>query len=382
MNKLKNELTLRELSEKLDAEFSGDGSLVITHACGLDSPSPGGLAYLTDPKGISSVPVPAGMSRHPDANLEEFDIKQMAFVVPEAAETPPVNRPGHSGDRTDLPADILAGQNRIYAEDPLAVHVRATRLLHAPDGITGGIHPTAVIGEDVELGEGTWAGPHSVLENGVRIGDRTVIHAGVTVMRDVSIGQDCVLYPNAVVQERCEIGNRVIIQSNAVIGSDGHGYYQREGVNLKIPQVGIVRIEDDVEIGACTTIDRARFSVTLIGKGCKIDNQVQIAHNVQLGEQALISAQSAIGGSAQAGDHLILGGQSGIRDNVKVGANVTAVARAVITANCQDNEVLGGMPSRPVSQWRQIQSLVNRLGELFERVRKLEVRVPPTQKEV
>jgi UDP-3-O-[3-hydroxymyristoyl] glucosamine N-acyltransferase len=135
-----------------------------------------------------------------------------------------------------------------------------------------------------------------------------------------------------------------------------------------------VRLENDVEVGACTTIDRARFRATIIMQGSKLDNQVQIAHNVSLGEQALISAQSAVGGSVKAGDHLIMGGQSGIRDNVNIGNNVTAVARAVITANTQDKEVIGGMPGRPISQWRQLQSLINRLAELYDRVRKLESR--------
>ena len=177
-----------------------------------------------------------------------------------------------------------------------------------------------------------------------------------------------------VVQEKTEIGDRVILQSGAVIGADGHGYFQRKGINQKIPQVGNVHLEDDVEIGACTTIDRARFRTTTIKQGCKIDNQVQIAHNVQLGEQSLISAQAALGGSVKTGNHLIMGGQSGIRDNVNVGNNVTAIARAVITANTLDKEVIGGMPGRPVSQWRKLQSLINRLGDLFERVRKLESR--------
>ena len=193
-------------------------------------------------------------------------------------------------------------------------------------------------------------------------------------MSEVVIGSDCILYPNVVVHDRSNIGSRVIIQSGAIIGSDGHGYFQRKGVNYKIPQIGIVCIEDDVEVGACTTIDRARFHKTIIKQGSKLDNQVQIAHNVTVGEQALISAQSAVGGSVKAGHHLILGGQSGIRDNVQIGNNVTAVARAVITSNTQDNEVLGGMPGRPVNQWRKLQSLITRLGELFERVRKLESR--------
>ena len=191
-------------------------------------------------------------------------------------------------------------------------------------------------------------------------------------MSNSIIGNECIFFPNVVIQDRTIIGDRVILQSGAVIGSDGHGYYQREGINKKIPQVGNVYIEDDTEIGACTTIDRARFKTTLIRRGSKIDNQVQIAHNVVLGEQALISAQSAIGGSVTTGEKLIMGGQSGIKDNIEIGKNVTVIARAVVTANTKDKEVLGGMPGRPISQWRRIQALINRLAELFDRVKKLE----------
>ena len=353
-------LSLKKLAEKLGLEFSGNADLQITHVCGLDSLQKGGLAYLTSPDGLASVPVPAGMSRHADISVDEINSSQVALIV----------SPGVKHDEHNL----------IFSEDPLATHVEATKLLHfvtpAIPGLSNkkGVHPSAVVSEGVKLGKNVKVGPKSVIYEGVKIGDNTTLHAGVVIMSEVVIGSDCTFYPNVVVQDRCEIGNRVIIQSGAVIGSDGHGYFQREGVNHKIPQLGIVCIEDDVEIGACTTIDRARFHTTVIKQGSKLDNQVQIAHNVSVGEQALISAQSAVGGSVKAGHHLILGGQSGIRDNVQVGNNVTAVARAVITANTQDNEVMGGMPGRPVSQWRKLQSLINRLGELFERVRKLESR--------
>ncbi len=357
--------SMKELAEQLGLKFSGNGDLQITHVCGLDSLQAGGLAYLTSPDGLTSVPTPAGMSRHVETTVDEINSSKVALVV-----SPDVQHPEH---------------NLIYADDPLAAHVEATKLFHPaepfiPDvSMKSGIHPSAVVSKSAKLGKNVKIGPNVVIYDGVNIGENTILHAGVVIMSEVVIGADCTFFPNTVVREKCEIGNRVILQSGVVIGSDGHGFFQRGGINLKIPQVGTVCIEDDVEVGACTTIDRARFRTTVIKRGSKLDNQVQIAHNVSVGEQALISAQTAVGGSVKAGHHLIMGGQSGIRDNVIVGNNVTAVARAVITANTQDNEVLGGMPGRPVNQWRQLQSLINRLGELFERVRKLESRKDSSQ---
>ena len=353
-------ISLKKLAEKLGLEFSGNAKLKITHVCGLDSLQKGGLAYLTSPDGIASVPVPAGMSTNKGISIEDRNLGKVALIVP-----PSIKNNDH---------------NLIFSEDPLASHVEAAKLLHTESSVIKvfsgrkAVHSTAVLGKNVTLGKNVKIGPKSVIYEGVKIGDNTTLHAGVVIMSDAIIGSECIFYPNVVVQDRCNIGNRVIIQSGAIIGSDGHGYFQREGINKKIPQLGEVQIEDDVEIGACTTIDRARFKTTVIKQGSKLDNQVQIAHNVMIGEQALISAQSAVGGSVKAGHHLILGGQSGIRDNVQVGNNVTAVARAVITANTLDKEVIGGMPGRPMSQWRHLQSLINRIGELFERVRKLESR--------
>ena len=356
MNALK--YSLKELAKKLSLEFSGNDNFQITHVCGLDSLQSGGLAYMTNPDGLSNVPTPAGMSKHVGTTINEITSSNIALVVSPEIQDPKLNL--------------------IYANDPLMAHVEATKLFHsvAPKfpsfSEKPGINPGVVVSKSAKLGSNVKVGPNVVIYDGVQIGDNTILHAGVIIMSEVLIGKDCIIYPNVVVREKCEIGDRVILQSGSVIGSDGHGFFQREGNNIKIPQVGIVCIEDDVEIGACTTIDRARFSATIIKSGSKLDNQVQIAHNVSIGEQALISAQTAVGGSVMAGHHLIMGGQSGIRDNVNVGNNVTAIARAVITANTQDKEVLGGMPGRPVNQWRKLQSLINRLGELFERVRKLE----------
>jgi UDP-3-O-[3-hydroxymyristoyl] glucosamine N-acyltransferase len=353
-------LSLKELAKKLKVEFSGNGDLQITHVSGLDSLQPGGLAYLTSPGSIKSVPAPVGMSRQVTTTVDEINLSQVALVVSQE-----VQHPEH---------------NLLICTDPLATHVAATKLLNPAELNIPGlpkkslIHPSAVISKRARLGKNVIVGPKVVIYDDVSIGENTILHSGVVIMGHVVIGMDCILYPNVVVQDKSEIGDRVILQAGAVIGADGHGYFQREGTNRKIPQVGNVRLEDDVEIGACTTIDRARFRTTIIKQGSKLDNQVQIAHNVSLGAHALISAQSAVGGSVKAGDHLIMGGQSGIRDNVNIGNNVTAVARAVITANTQDKEVIGGMPGRPVNQWRQLQSLINRLAELFDRVRKLESR--------
>jgi len=347
-----SETTLRGLAETLGLEWSGNSDLVLTHACGLDALEAGGLAYLTDPKGLGNVPVPEGALKRTRASLDDLDPGGFALVVP-----PSMQNEGHQ---------------LIYADDPLDAHVRATRLLHPAVLPPPGIHPTAVVGEGVELGENVTVGPHVTLYDRVRIGAGSVLHAGVVVMSEVVVGADCVLHPNVVIESGCELEDRVEVQSGAVIGADGHGYFQREGANRKIPQVGKVRIEDDVEIGANTTIDRARFRTTVIGVGSKLDNQVQIAHNVELGAQALVSAQTAIGGSVRTGHHLILGGQTGIRDNVVLGDHVTVAARGVVTSNTPENSVIGGMPGRPLEQWRRIQSLINRLEELFERVKRLE----------
>ena len=343
--------TLKWLAERVNAEWSGDPDVELTHACGLDSLVPGGIAYVVSPAGLASVPV-AGLAKRGVPQLEDLDLSGRALVVP--------------------PQMKDASRNLILAEDPLATHVEVTLLLHPEPEAPAGVHPSAVLGNQVELGEGVSVGPHAVLHDGVRVGPRTVIHAGVVLMHQVEVGADCVLYPNAVVQHHCMLGNQVLVQSNAVIGADGHGYFQRDGVNRKIPQVGYVVLEDDVEIGAATTIDRARFTVTRIGAGCKIDNQVQIAHNVDLGPQALVSAQTAIGGSVKAGSHLILGGQTGVRDNVTIGHRVSVMARGVITSNTPDSSLVAGMPGRPAEEWRQTQSNLARLDELFQRVRALE----------
>ena len=343
--------TLKELAQTLGASYVGDDELVISHVCGLNNPSKGGLSYLTNDKNIANVPTSAMLSSEIAKGLSGMD-RNMAVIV----------KPGIESSEHNL----------IYSEDPLSLHVEATNLLHPRPNVPMNVHETAVIGKNVTIGEAVSIGPHCVLYDGVTIGEGTVLHAGVTVMNDSIIGEKCLIYPHVVVREDCIIQDRVVIHSNAVIGSDGHGYYQRQGVNKKLPQVGGVRIGSDVEIGSCTTVDRGRLEPTVVGDGVKLDNQVQIGHNVDLGDHALISAQSAIGGSTKIGHHLILGGQAGIVDHIEVGNHVSAIARTAITSSTKDNKILAGMPSRPVRDWRMIEAHLNRLEGLFKRVKKLE----------
>lgn len=244
-----------------------------------------------------------------------------------------------------------------------------------------GIHPTAVIAKDACLGQGVSVGPYVVIEPGADIGDKTVVYPFCYIGKNVKIGRNCIFYPNVIIREEIVIGNGVIIHPGTVVGSDGFGYdIQPDGIQVKIPQLGTVVIEDDVELGACVTVDRARFNKTVIGKGSKVDNLVQIAHNVIIGPNCVIAAQSGIGGSSEVGRNVILGGQVGVSDHVKVGNFVIAGAKTGIHKSYPDKTVLFGYPSKPADKAREQIASVGLLPKLFERVRKLEEKIKELEK--
>lgn len=353
---------LDDLSRKLGLEFKGKGEIIISHATGIDNITPGGLAYITDPKELASLPTPKGIFNMRKMELDEIEIPPDAAVI--------------------VPSSMTSDHhNLILSDDPMLHHSEAAALLHSSPLHEGEVHPAAVLGRNVTLGDNVTIEANAVIYDNVKIGSGSIIHAGVVIMQDCRIGDNCLIYPNVTLRERCTVGNRVILHPGVVIGADGYGFFQRDGKNLKLPQVGIVVIEDDVEIGACTTVDRARFYQTTIRRGSKLDNLIHIAHNVELGEDSLMAAQSGIAGSTTVGHHLMMGGQSGIRDNLKVGSRVTLLARTLITSKTEDNAVVAGMPSRPVRVWRQIQALINSLDSLFERMRKLEARVDKNERQ-
>ena len=235
-----------------------------------------------------------------------------------------------------------------------------------------GVHPSAVIEEGVTLGREVAIGAHVVIEAGTTIGDRTVIRHNTTVGHGTRIGSDCVIHANVTIRERGHLGNRVVIHSGSVIGSDGFGYELVDGRRVKIPQTGIVRIEDDVEIGANVTIDRARFGQTRIGEGTKIDNLVQIAHNVETGKHCVIVSQVGISGSSRLGDYVTLAGQVGVVGHIEIGSQAVVAAQSGVSKSIPEKEIWWGYPATPIREAKERVAFVNRLPKLWDRVRQLE----------
>ncbi|MDX2227948.1 MAG: UDP-3-O-(3-hydroxymyristoyl)glucosamine N-acyltransferase [Verrucomicrobiae bacterium] len=244
----------------------------------------------------------------------------------------------------------------------------------APPGIVfeKGIDSRAAVAPDVVLGNGVTVQAGAVIEPGARIGEGTVIGAHVYVGHGTVIGAGCHLYPNVSVRERCVIGDRVILHCGAVIGSDGFGFDLESASPLKIPQIGIVQIDDDVEIGANTTVDRARFGKTWIQAGAKIDNLVQIAHNVIIRKNAIIVAQVGISGSTVIGERAILAGQAGLVGHIEVGDRAIVTAQTGVAKNVPPGQIVSGHHAMPMKEFLEVQALVNRLPEIVARLRELE----------
>ncbi|MEF9437664.1 MAG: UDP-3-O-(3-hydroxymyristoyl)glucosamine N-acyltransferase [Candidatus Mariimomonas ferrooxydans] len=238
-----------------------------------------------------------------------------------------------------------------------------------------GISKKAVIGSGSNFGDDISIHPFAYIHNNVSIGNRAIIFPYVYIGSNVSIGDDSIIYPNVTIRENVKIGKKVIIHSGTVIGSDGFGYVQDKGRHHKIPQVGGVIIEDNVEIGANVTIDRATTGSILIGNGTKIDNLVQIAHNVRIGRNCIIVAQVAIGGSVETGDGVVLGGQAGVRDHVKIGRGVMVGAQSGIGNDIPDGQVFSGSPAIPHKTWLRSQSIYSKLPDYIKRLHELERKV-------
>ena len=235
-----------------------------------------------------------------------------------------------------------------------------------------GKHHTAVVAPSTSIGEGTRIGPHVVIGDDCRIGNNCVFHPGVVIGSDVEIGNDCEFFPNVVVRERITIGSRVIIHANSAVGSDGFGYRWNGSAHQKIPQIGTVIIEDDVEIGSCVCVDRAKFSFTKIGRGTKIDNLVQVAHNVVTGPHCIFAGQSGMAGSAVLGAGVVLGGQCAVRDHVTMGDGSMLAACSGAAEDVDPKTIVSGVPALPHRQTLREQAALRRLPDLVVQVRKLQ----------
>jgi UDP-3-O-[3-hydroxymyristoyl] glucosamine N-acyltransferase len=279
-----------------------------------------------------------------------------------------------------------AGLSLVRVANPHLAFARLLELFHPrasyPPGVRLGaiVHPGAVVALEATVMAG------ATVEEGARVGARSVLFPGVYVGEDATVGEDCILYPNVTVREGCSLGNRVILHASSVVGADGFGFaFDPAGPSgpqhFKVPQAGTVRIEDDVEVGACTTIDRATLGETVIGRGTKIDNLVQIAHNVKVGALGLICAQAGVSGSAELGQGVVLAGQVGVVGHIRVGDMAKVGAQSGIAHDVEDGQVVSGSPAVPHREWLKNVAAQSQLSELMKEVRSLRRRLEQLEKE-
>jgi UDP-3-O-[3-hydroxymyristoyl] glucosamine N-acyltransferase len=307
------------------------------------------------------------------ASLNEATPQALAFIINDkAANVPGGIKAGALLVHRHFP-EIDVPQ--IVVPNPLLAFAQVAQKFFVRPAVPRGVAMEVTKGTDVTIGADPSIWPFVTLGDRVKIGARVTLYPGVFVGADSSIGDDSVLYPNVVVREGCSVGARVIIHSGTVIGADGFGYVQHQGRHHKIPQLGGVTIEDDVELGANIAIDRATLGQTLIKQGTKIDNLVQIAHNVTVGEHDIIVAQVGIAGSTTIGHHVMIGGQAGLADHLTIGDQVMIAARAGVNRSLESNQIVSGAPVMPHETWMKAQAVIPRLPELRQLVRSLEQRV-------
>lgn len=329
-------LTAKEIARIVGGEIAGNEEAVVTSVASLPEASSQDLTFLGNPKYLKDLP-----SCQAGILLAKKDVKVEKLTV----------------IYVENPQFAFAKILEIIAQEKVA-HIRE-------------IHPTAIISKNAKLAFGISIGAYSVIESGVSIGEGTTIGAQCYIGHNSSLGKGCLIHPQAVIREEVSIRDRVIIHSGVVIGSDGFGYVTVGKAHHKIPQIGGVEIEDDVEIGAGVTIDRATIGKTVVGKGTKIDNLVQIAHNVKIGEGCIIVSQAGIAGSSTLGKYVTLAGQVGVVGHVQIGDGVIAAAQSGIPNDVPAGSVIFGSPARPIKEERKIQAIIGRLPDIYEDFRKV-----------
>src|SRR5262245_53036301 len=338
------DVTLDELARLVGGKVTGDGKTVIRAVNGIREAGPGDITFLANTKYAPLL----GSTR------------ASAVIV---------------ADGTAAPIPTLAVRN-----PDLAFGLVAQHLYGGARRPPAGVHPSAVVGKSAVIGKNVSIGAGTVVEDGASIGDNTVLFPQVYVGSDTTIGPDCLVYPQVVVRENCRIGARVILHSGTVIGSDGFGYATDKGVHHKIPQVGIVVLEDDVELGANVTIDRARFGRTVIGKGTKIDNLVQIGHNVVLGQGCLLVSQAGIAGSTRVGNYVMMAGQAGVVGHLDIGDRAIITAQTGVTKDVPAGGIRSGSPSQDRRTHLKELAALSKLPEALQEIRKLRQEIEELRK--
>ena len=329
-------MILRELAERLSCELLGDGSVEIQRVAGIESAGPGDITFVAN--------------RKYQPQLQTT--RASAVIVASGAEA-------------CLP--------RLVSKNPYLSYAQAVALLHPEPRPEPGVHPTASVDPSARLAAGVHIGAFAVVGKRAVIGPNSVIHPHVVLYEDVAIGADCVVHSSVQIRERCRLGERVVVQNGAVIGGDGFGFAKDEaGRYHKIPQIGIVVIEDDVEIGALTAIDRAALGETRIARGAKIDNLVQIGHSVTVGEDTVLVGQVGIAGSVHVGSRVTLAGQVGVAGHLTIGDGVIATGQTGIPGDVEPGRVISGSPAIDNRAWLKSSAVFAKLPELQRRVRELE----------
>jgi UDP-3-O-[3-hydroxymyristoyl] glucosamine N-acyltransferase len=341
-------MKLSQLAAQTDAQFqSSDGDIEITGAAGLEQAEPGQVTFLSNPRYTPKIASTAAS----------------AIYVADGVEVP----------RPDLVV--------LRAKDPYLAFTRALIVFNPRPEIEATIHSSAAIDESAKVGSGCFIGPNVSIGKNSRIGDRVRIQANATIYEEVSIGDDSEIHSGVAIREDTVIGKRVIIHNNAVIGCDGFGFAKDENKAwLKIPQVGRVVIEDDVEIGAGTTIDKSSTSETRIRRGAKIDNLVQIGHSCTIGEDTLICAQVGLAGSSHIGNRVILAGQAGVAGHNTIGDDVILTAKSATSHDIPPGKMISGIPAFDNKDWLRSIAAFRRLGEMVRTLRGLEKRVEKIEK--
>lgn len=333
-------LTLGQIADMLQGDLQGDENRTIEGVAGFESAGPADITFAASPK-----------------FLKRWDRCQAAAVlVPRKA---PKQLPG----------------NLVRVDNPQLAFNRLVRVFHPRQPAWQGVHPMAFVAPDAVIGIDTAIGPFAVIGAGTTIGERCILHAHVAIGDRVTIGDDVEIFPNVSILDETRIGNRVVIQAGTVVGSDGFGYVREGDAYHKIPHIGYVQIDDDVEIGACNTIDRATLGRTWIQKGVRTDNLVHIAHNVTVGENTLLVAQVGISGSTTIGKNVILAGQAGVSGHLTIGDRAIVGPQAGIAQSVEPGTVVSGSPEMPHSQWLRVQRTLPKLPELAKRLSQLEKRL-------
>ena len=310
--------------------------------------------------------------------LVEAGPTDISFAVPPHGEHCHLSK---AGVMVLSPADPeLDGRPVIRVENPRAAFAALLELFRPQEEVERVVSPYAFVSKKAKIGSNVAIQPFAVVEDDAEIGDGTVLYPHAYVGKRVKIGQNCTLYPNTTVREDCVLGNRVILQSGAVIGGDGFGYITQNGKHSKVLQTGNVVLQDDVEIGCNTCIDRATVDSTIVGKGTKIDNLVHLGHNDVLGENCLVVAHVGISGSVTVGNNVTFAGQVGTVGHITIGNNCVFGGKAGITNNVPDNSVMGGYPAMPMKEWLRQEAYVRKVGDMLKKIKAMEKEIAALKK--